>query len=71
VEQREIDAQRFFISTHQQLLRIISLGILTPPVSHLGINETIISLESLQFVYENSIQQIVISKDKKLNEAFR
>jgi cytochrome c peroxidase len=70
VEQREIDAQRFFISTHQQLLRIISLGIsgFDTPVSHLGINETIISLESLQFVYENSIQQIVISKDKKLNE---
>jgi cytochrome c peroxidase len=36
------------------------------PGYHLGINETIISLESLQFVYENSVQQIVISKDQKI-----
>jgi cytochrome c peroxidase len=54
-----------FLFPHQQLLRIISLGIsgFDTPVSQ-GINETIISLESLQFVYENSIQKIVILKIK-------
>lgn len=72
VEQREMNTQRFFISIHQQLLRIISLGVsgFDTPVSHLGINETIISLESLQFVYENSIQKIIILQDEKLNEQF-
>ncbi|AOW20041.1 cytochrome-c peroxidase [Urechidicola croceus] len=72
VTQRKIDAQRFFIATHQQLFRIISLGIsgFDTPVSHLGIGESITSLESLQFVYENSLKPIVISKNDKLDTEF-
>jgi cytochrome c peroxidase len=69
---RPLNPQRFFIATHQQLLRIISLAIsgFDTPVSHLGIKETIISLESLQTVYEQTIQGVVKGKNKELDAAF-
>jgi len=69
---RPLNPQRFFIATHQQLLRIISLAIsgFDTPVSHLGIKETIISLKSLQTVYEQTIQSVVKEKNKELDAAF-
>ncbi|MDN3667081.1 cytochrome-c peroxidase [Algibacter miyuki] len=72
IEKRELNPQRFFIATHQQLLRIVSLAIsgFDTPVSHLGIEETIISLESLQTVYKSTIQNSIKLKDKKLDTNF-
>lgn len=72
IENRELNSQRFFIATHQQLFRIISLAIsgFDTPVSHLGIQESKISLESLKTIYIKTIQSIVKSKNKSLDEAF-
>lgn len=73
IENRPLNAQRFFIATHQQLMRIISLGIsgFDTPVSHLGFEETIISLEGLEKVYRLSIQNIIIEKNKELDAEFQ
>ena len=72
VEKRELNPQRFFIATHQQLLRIISLAIsgFDTPVSHLGINESKISLGSLRTVYQYTIQPIIQNKNKSLDTTF-
>lgn len=72
IEKRELNPERFFITTHQQLFRIISLAIsgFDTPVSHLGINETKISLESLKTVYNLTIQSIIKNKNKALDTAF-
>jgi cytochrome c peroxidase len=73
INRREITPKRFFIATHQQLLRIVSLAIsgFDTPVSHLGINETIISLESLLNVYKQTIQPAIQSKHKTLDSNFQ
>ena len=73
IEKRELNAQRFFVSTHQQLFRIISLAIsgFDTPVSHLGIYETKISLESLLIIYKNTIQNTITSKNKSLDSEFQ
>lgn len=70
---RELNPQRFFIATHQQLLRIISLAIsgFDTPVSHLGINESKISLESLKTVYGYTIQPIIKNKNQDLDTEFQ
>lgn len=72
IEKRDLNPQRFFIATHQQLLRIVSLAIsgFDTPVSHLGIEETIISLESLQTVYKATIQHSIKLKHEKLDSDF-
>ncbi len=72
IEKRKLNPQRFFIATHQQLFRVISLAIsgFDTPVSHLGIQETAISLESLKFVYENSIQFLIQKKNPSLDTEF-
>lgn len=72
IEKRPLTPQRFFIATHQQLLRIVSLAIsgFDTPVSHLGIKETIVSLEGLLTVYKSTIQPIIQSKHKDLDVAF-
>ena len=72
IEKRQLNAQRFFISTHQQLFRIVSLAIagFDTPVSHLGIDETITSLKSLATVYKKSIQYLVIDKRNQLDKDF-
>jgi len=73
IEKREINAQRFFIATHQQLFRIVSLAIsgFDTPVSHLGIAETVVSIEGLQTVYNNSIRHIIKEKNAKLDAEFQ
>ena len=70
---RPLTPQRFFISTHQQLLRIVSLGItgFDTPISQYGIEESKISLQGLLFVYENSIQNIIVDKNPKLDTSFK
>ncbi|MEO0528596.1 MAG: cytochrome-c peroxidase, partial [Bacteroidota bacterium] len=73
IQKRQLNPQRFFVSTHQQLLRIISLSIsgFDTPVSHLGFEETIISLQSLQEVYNNSIRSIIQEKNGPLDKEFQ
>ncbi|MGB5821300.1 MAG: cytochrome c peroxidase [Saonia sp.] len=73
IRKRELNPQRFFIATHQQLLRIIILSIsgFDTPVSHLGFNEAIISLESLREVYNNSIKYIILEKNEVLDTEFQ
>jgi len=72
IEKRELNAQRFFIATHQQLLRIVSLAIsgFDTPVSHLGIHESKISLEGLKTVYQSTLQPIIQNRNKSLDTAF-
>lgn len=73
IQQRPITPQRFFIATHQQLMRIISLGIsgFDTPVSQLGLEETTISLLSLMDVYEMTIQSIIKEKNSQLDSEFK
>ncbi len=72
VKNREVTAQRFFIATHQQLMRIISLSIsgFDTPVSLLGLQETMVSLESLKDTYELGVQQLILKNDPKLDANF-
>ncbi|PWL39027.1 cytochrome-c peroxidase [Flagellimonas aquimarina] len=73
IRNREVTPQRFFIATHQQLMRVISLSIsgFDTPISQLGLKETIVSLESLKEVYDNSIRQIVLDKNQELDARFQ
>ncbi len=72
IMEHPLTAQRFFIATHQQLFRIISLGIsgFDTPVSYLGINECVVSLESLAEVYRLTVQSIIEKKNKVLHREF-
>jgi len=72
IEKHELNPKRFFIATHQQLMRIVSLAMagFDTPVSGLSITETAVSLEGLKYVYEHSIQPLVISKNTTLNSTF-
>ena len=69
---RELNAKRFFISTHQQLLRLVALAMscFDTPVSKLSIQETATSLESLEHVYLNSIAPIIKAKNIDLHKDF-
>ena len=73
ITQRELNAERFFIATHQQLMRIVSLAIagFDTPVSGLGLGETQQSLQSLVAVYELSIQERVKTADAQLDLQFK
>ncbi|KQC29212.1 cytochrome-c peroxidase [Flagellimonas eckloniae] len=73
IQNREVTPQRFFIATHQQIIRIISLSIsgFDTPVSQLGLNETVVSLESLKEVYTKSIGEIILNKNQELDLQFR
>lgn len=73
IRQRKLTSQRFFIASHQQLMRIVSLGItgFDTPVSQLGLIESEISLQSLLDVYEMSIQSIIKEKDSTLDLSFK
>ncbi|WP_262420318.1 cytochrome-c peroxidase [Flagellimonas meishanensis] len=72
VAERALDPQRFFIATHQQLIRIISVSIsgFDTPVSQLGLQESIVSLNGLKEVYEISIQHIIRDKNPALDSSF-
>jgi len=52
IQNRPLNAQRFFIATHQQLMRLVSLAMagFDTPVSGLSISETKVSLNSLEYV---------------------
>lgn len=69
IKKRALTPQRFFIATHQQLMRIVSLGIsgFDTPVSQLGLNETAVSLQSLMDVYMLTLQDLIQQKNKKLD----
>ncbi|WBL24124.1 cytochrome c peroxidase [Zunongwangia sp. HGR-M22] len=73
IEKRELNAQRFFIATHQQLMRIVSFGItgFDTPVSGLGLEETKASLKNLLTLYKLSIQKIILPKNKELDKRFQ
>ena len=70
--ERSLNAERFFIATHQQLMRIVSLGIVgfDTPVSLWGLEESKISLQSLYTVYGLSIQNLVQDKNQNLDTSF-
>ncbi len=72
VGERSLTPERFFIATHQQLLRIISLAIsgFDTPVSQLGLAESIVSLSSLRKVYSLSIRNIILEKNEDLDSKF-
>ena len=72
IPQRPITPQRFFIATHQQLMRILSLGIsgFDTPVSELGLGETITSLFSLLDVYDMSIKKLITVANPQLDKEF-
>lgn len=72
IEKREVTPQRFFIATHQQLLRIIAFSItgFDTPVSNLGLQEAATSLQSLQTVYHTTLQNTVNKKNKTLSNSF-
>lgn len=72
IKSQPLNPQRFFVSTHQQLMRIVSLAMagFDTPVSQLSIKETAISLESLFYVYQNTIQPIIKNKNSELNDEF-
>ncbi|HEA23496.1 hypothetical protein LCGC14_1090870 [marine sediment metagenome] len=73
IEEKELNAPRFFIATHQQLMRIISLGIsgFDTPVSHLGLGETAVSLESLKEMYDKTLREIIQRKNQNLDSDFQ
>jgi len=73
IEKRDLNAKRYFIATQQQLFRIMSFSIsgFDTPVSHLGISESIISLENLLNTYKSSIQSITVSKNETLDNSFQ
>lgn len=72
ISKRDLNPERFFIATHQQLMRLISLAMsgFDTPISQLSIEESAISLESLLYVYQNSIQSIIKNKDSDLDISF-
>ena len=72
ISKRELNPQRFFVATHQQLLRIISFSTsgFDTPISHLGIDEVIVSLKSLEDVYKMSIQKIILKENSDLDDDF-
>ncbi|SIS67834.1 cytochrome c peroxidase [Zobellia uliginosa] len=73
VGERKLNAERFFIAIHQQLLRIISMGVsgFDTPVSQLGLSETVVSLESLKEVYEHSLGELIKGKNAELDTEFQ
>ncbi|WP_289062954.1 cytochrome c peroxidase [uncultured Zobellia sp.] len=72
VTERDLSAERFFIATHQQLLRIISLGIsgFDTPVSGLGLSESEVSLRGLEEVYDHTLRDIIQVKNSDLDTEF-
>ncbi|MGP1993581.1 cytochrome-c peroxidase [Zobellia laminariae] len=72
VSEHKLSSERFFIATHQQLLRIISLGItgFDTPVSQLGLSETVVSLKALKEVYDHTLSELIKKKNTDLDTEF-
>lgn len=72
IKKRELTPKRFFIGTHQQLIRIASLAMagFDTPVTGKSIEETAISLSSLHQVYKLTLQPLIVEKNKKLDADF-
>lgn len=73
LNKRPINPQRFFIATHQQLIRVISHSItgFDTPVSHLGIDETVITLAGLKDVYDLGLSKEIEASDNQLDQEFK
>ncbi|WP_446051807.1 cytochrome-c peroxidase [Zobellia laminariae] len=73
VSEHKLSSERFFIATHQQLLRIISLGItgFDTPVSQLGLSETVVSLQALKEVYDHTLSELIKKKNTGLDTEFQ
>ncbi|MEP0211973.1 MAG: cytochrome c peroxidase [Cellulophaga sp.] len=72
IKKRELTPKRFFIGTHQQLMRIVSLALagFDTPVTGQSITETAVSLKSLHKVYQLSLQDLIISNNEQLDRDF-
>ncbi|MUH37828.1 cytochrome-c peroxidase [Zobellia amurskyensis] len=72
VSEHKLSSERFFIATHHQLLRIISLGItgFDTPVSQLGLSETVVSLQALKEVYDHTLSELIKKKNTGLDTEF-
>jgi cytochrome c peroxidase len=73
VKERELTPERFFFAAHDQLLRILALGItgFDTPTTFKGVEESALSLEGFLEVYEMSVSENVISKNESLNKAIK
>ncbi|MFV8224380.1 cytochrome-c peroxidase [Christiangramia aquimixticola] len=69
---RELTPQRFFISIHQQLIRVITHSItgFDTPMSYSGLGEAVVSLKSLKVAYEKSIRDLILAKNPELDKEF-
>jgi len=72
IDKRDLTPRRFFVATHQQLLRVLSHSItgFDTPVSHLGIEEAAVSLSALKRVYLITLQSNIRKKSGQLDESF-
>ena len=72
IKKRAVTPQRLFVGIHQQLIRIITLATVgfDTPESGMSIKESIVSLKSLQKVYEMTIKSIVAQKNKSIHQKF-
>ncbi|MGA9637855.1 cytochrome-c peroxidase [Flavobacterium sp.] len=68
----KLNSQRFFVAFHEQLFRLVSLSMsgFDTPISQLSIDEVATSLKGIEYVYKNSIQTIIRSKNGKLDKEF-
>ncbi len=73
IGQRPLTEKRFFIATHQQLMRINSLSVVgfDTPVSGESIKEISLSLKSLFEMYELTIQNLIVEKDKEVDVSLK
>ncbi|MCL5247521.1 cytochrome-c peroxidase [Cellulophaga sp. 20_2_10] len=72
IKEKELTPKRFFIGTHQQLMRITSLALagFDTPVTGNSIAETAISLESLYAVYKLSLHPLITQENQNLDQIF-
>lgn len=73
VKERELTPQRFFLSAHDQLLRVLALGItgFDTPTTFRGIEESAHSLKGFLDVYKMTISNNVIHKNESLDLAIK
>ena len=73
IEKRPLNPERYFVTTHQQLIRIISLAMsgFDTPLSGLSIIETEVSLKSFFYTYNKSIAPLIQNSKKELDVEFQ